>query len=199
MPYIAEIVTLINDTLDTTFTDGTRFVKNINGVSELIVQNNEDNQTTIPVLVNTSDWKQFDGLDDRWSIQIYHRVIGVEQIESPLSYGDGNENGREQANMRIVCFADRKRTKLDPYQLAFMIRSSLNQQYLGTTVEPYNGLLGATIEAQQDNYNGVEVWQNEYGLPQENYPIHLHQSLISIDYTITTDYNKSCITSCLEC
>lgn len=199
MPYIAEIVTLINATLDTTFTDGSRFIKNINGVSELIVQNNEGDQTTIPVLVNTSDWKQFDGLDDRWSIQIYHRVIGVEQIESPLSYGDGNDNGREQANMRLICFADRKRTKLDPYQLAFMIRSSLNQQYLGTTVEPYNGLLGATIEAKEDNYNGVEVWQNEYGLPQENYTIHLHQSLISIDYTITTDYNKSCITSCLEC
>lgn len=199
MPYISEIVTLINATLTETFKDGSRFIKDIKGVSELVPRNNADDQNTIPVLVNTSDFKEFSGVDDRWSLQIYHRVLSVEQVETPISYGDGNENAREQANMRLVCFADRKRTKLDPYQMAFMIRSSLNNQYLGTTIEDYSGLMGATIEADQDNYNSVEVWQNEYNLPAENYPVQLHQILISIDYTITTDYNKTCITSCLEC
>jgi len=199
MPYIAEIVGLINTSLaDNKLNDGARFVKDLNGVSELVVRNGED-QTTIPVLVNLTDWKQYDGLDDRYSIQIYHRVLDVEQVESPLSYGDGATNGRESAKMRLVCFADRKRTKLDPYQLAFLLRSSLNQQFLGSTITPYQGLLGATLEAQKDNYNGVEVWQNEYSLPAENYPVKLHQMLISIDYTIITDYNNSCLTSCLEC
>jgi hypothetical protein len=199
MPYVAEIVGLINSSLEANkLNDGTRFVKNINGISELVVRNSED-QTTIPVLVNTSDYKQYDGIDDRYSIQIYHRVLDIEQVESPLSYGDGATNGREQAKMRLVCFADRKRTKLDPYQLAFLLRSSLNQQFLGTTLTPYAGLLGATIEAQQDNYNGLEVWQNEYALPVESYPVKLHQMLLSVDYNIITDYNNSCIASCLEC
>lgn len=199
MPYVAEIVGLINTSLaDNKLNDGTRFVKNINGISELVVRNSED-QTTIPVLVNTSDYKQYDGIDDRYSIQIYHRVLDIEQVESPLSYGRGNKNGREQAKMRLICFADRKRTKLDPYQLAFVIKSALNQQFSGSTLSAYNGLLGATIEAQQDNYNSLEVWQNEYALPVESYPIKLHQMLISIDYNIITDYNNSCIASCLEC
>jgi hypothetical protein len=198
MPYITNIVDLVNTSLATKLVDGSRFVKQLNGLSELIPRNDEE-QTTIPVLVNTNDFKTFDGLDDRYSIQIYHRVLSIEQIESPLSYGDGATNGREQANMRIVCFADRKRTKLDPYAMAFLLRSTLNEQFTGTQLIPFSGLLGAIVEAGQDNYNGVEVWQNEYTLPAESYPVKLHQMLISLDYTITTDYNTQCITSCLEC
>ena len=199
MPYISEIVDLLNVSLAANkLKDGSRFVLDLQGVSELIPRNEED-QTTIPTLVNTQDWREFTGFDDRFSVQIYHRVLNVEQVESPLSYGNGNTNGREQATMRLVCFADRKRTKLDPYQLAFAIRSSLNQQFLGTTIVAYDGLLGATVESTQDNYNGVDIWQTEYALPAESYPVRLHQMLFTIDYNIITDYNNSCITSCLEC
>lgn len=199
MPYIANIVDLVNTSLATKLVDGSRFVKQLNGLSELIPRNEGDDQTTLPVLVSTNDYKTFDGLDDRYSIQIYHRVISVEQVESPLSFGDGATNGREEAKMRIVCFADRKRTKLDPYAMAFLLRSTLNEQFTDTQLIPFSGLLGAIVEATQDNYDGVEVWQNEYTLPSESYPVKLHQMLLSIDYTITTDYNTSCITSCLEC
>lgn len=101
--------------------------------------------------------------------------------------------------MRIVCFADKQRTRLNEYQLAFMIRSSLNKQFTGTTLTPYSGLLGATIEAKTDNYDGVGIWQDEYRLPAETYPVRMHQCLLTIDYTITSDYNVNCLTSCLEC
>jgi hypothetical protein len=199
MPYITNIVDLVNTSLASKLVDGSRFVKQLNGLSELIPRNEGEDQTTLPVLVSTNDYKTFDGLDDRYSIQIYHRVISVEQVESPLSFGDGATNGREEAKMRIVCFADRKRTKLDPYAMAFLLRSTLNEQFTNTQLIPFSGLLGAIVEATEDNYNGVEVWQNEYTLPSESYPVKLHQMLLSIDYTITTDYNTSCITSCLEC
>ena len=199
MPYISEIVALINAQLDSNkLKDGSRFVKDLNGISELIIQNTED-QTTIPTLVNTFDWREFVGVDDRFSVQLYHRVIDVSQVESPLSYGNGNTNGREEANMVVVVFADRKRTKLTPYELGFIIRSSLNQQFTGSTIASFAGLSGVTVEATADNYNSLEVWQNEYGLPAETYPVKLHQMLFSIEYTITTDYNNACITSCLEC
>lgn len=199
MPYITNIVDLVNTSLASKLVDGSRFVKQLNGLSELIPRNEGEDQTTLPVLVSTNDYKTFDGLDDRYSIQIYHRVISVEQVESPLSFGDGATNGREEAKMRIVCFADRKRTKLDPYAMAFLLRSTLNEQFTNAQLIPFSGLLGAIVEATEDNYNGVEVWQNEYTLPSESYPVKLHQMLLSIDYTITTDYNTSCITSCLEC
>lgn len=199
MPYISEIVDLLNTSLaDGKLKDGSRFVLDLQGVSELIPRNEED-QTTIPTLVNTQDWREFTGFDDRFSVQIYHRVLNIEQVESPLSYGNGDTNGREKAMMRMVVFGDRKRTKLDPYQLAFMIRSSINQQFLGATITPYDGLLGATVEPTQDNYDGVQIWQTEYALPPEMYPVRLHQMLFTIDYNIITDYNNSCITSCLEC
>lgn len=199
MPYIAEIVNLLNTSLaQNRLKDGSRFVLDLQGVSEL-VQRNEEDQPTIPTLVNTQDWREFTGFDDRFSVQIYHRVLSIEQIESPLSYGNGNTNGREQASMRLVCFADRKRTRLDPYQLAFAIRSSINQQFTGTSISSYDGLLGATVEATQDNYASVDVWQQEYNLPSDAYPVRLHQMLFTIDYNIITDYNNSCITSCLEC
>jgi len=199
MPYISEIVGLINTGLDTNkLKDGSRFVKDLNGISELIIRNT-DEQTTVPTLVNTFDWKEFVGLDDRYSVQLYHRVVDISNVESPLSYGNGTTNGREESNMIVVVFADRKRTKLTPYELAFLIRSSLNQQFTGSTISHLSGLSGVTIEANEDNYNSLEVWQNEYGLPAESYPVKLHQMLFTITYTITTDYNNACITSCLEC
>lgn len=199
MPYLSEIVTLINQSLaNNKLKDGSRFIKDLNGISELVIRNTGE-QTTVPTLVNTFDWREYTGIDDRFSVQIYHRVVSVEQVESPISFGDGDTTGREQVRMVCVCFADRKRTKLTPYELGFIIRSSLNQQFTGSTIASYTGLLGATVEATADNYNSLEVWQNEYALPAESYPIQLHQMLFSIEYTITTDYNNSCITSCLEC
>ncbi len=198
MPYVGEIVTLINEAISDKLIDGSRFVNKIDGISELIIRNEEE-QTTVPTLVSVNDWKEFVGADDRYSVQIYHRVVDVETVESPISYGDGNSNGREQATMKIVVFADRKRTRMNPYELAFTIKSALNRQFTGASITAYSGLLGATSEATKDNYNSLQVWQDEYGLPAESYPIRLHQMLFSIDYTITTDYNSSCITNCLEC
>jgi len=199
MPYISEIVDLINTSLaQNRLKDGGRFVLDLQGVSELIPRN-EESSTTIPTLVNTNDWREFVGFDDRFSVQIYHRVLNVEKVDSPLSYGDGSNNGREQASMRLICFADRKRTKQDPYQLAFIIRSSIHQQFTGATIANYDGLLGATVEPTQDNYNGVDIWQSEYQLAAQDYPVRLHQMLFSIDYNIITDYNNSCISSCIEC
>lgn len=200
MPFLKEIVDLVNADLDAgKLIDGKRFVKNLNGLCELQPRNNAEDQDTLPVIVNTRDYSTFAGLDDRYSLQLYHRILSVEQQESPLSYGDGQTNGREVATMRCVVFADKQRTRLDQYQVSFMIRSSLNRQYSGVALEAYSGLLGATIEATTDNYDGVEVYNQEYGLEAQTYPVRMHQCLFTIDYTITSDYNNSCITSCLEC
>ena len=74
MPYISEIVDLLNASLAANkLKDGSRFVLDLQGVSELIPRNEED-QTTIPTLINTQDWREFTGFDDRFSVQIYHRV-----------------------------------------------------------------------------------------------------------------------------
>lgn len=198
MPYLAEIVDLLNQELTDRMTDGARFILQLNGITELQPRNEED-QTTIPVLVNTRDWSTFSGIDDRFSVQVYHRIIDIKQVESPLSYGDGATNGREEATVRMVCFCDKQRTGLNQYDLAFTIRSSINKQYNTSALTALNGLLGVTVEATSDNLDGVSIWQDEYGLQPQDYPVRMHQCLFSIDYTITSDYNKSCITSCLEC
>ena len=129
MPYLAEIVGLINTSLaDNKLKDGSRFVKNLNGISELVIRNGEE-QTTIPVLVNTNDWKQYDGLDGRYSIQIYHRVLDVEQVESPLSFGDGATNGRESAKMSLFCRSQENKTR--PLSTCFYATITIKSTVLG--------------------------------------------------------------------
>ena len=199
MPYIAEIVEMLNSDLQSgKLTDGKRFTNQLNGLSELQPVNESD-QRTVPILVSQRDFSTFAGFDDRYSFQCYHRIIGIQNEESPLSYGDGATNGREVAQMRMVVFADKQRTRLNQYDLGFMVRSSLNKQYLGDALLPYNGLLGVTVETTEDNYNGIEIWQQEYSFDANAYPVRMHQCLFTIDYNITTDYNNECITSCLEC
>lgn len=199
MPYIAEIVDLLNaDLISGKLIDGSRFINNLNGLSELAEVNGTE-QTTVPVLVSQRDFSTFTGFDDRYSFQAYHRILSVANEETGQTYGRGQSDGREIAAMRMVIFADKQRTRLNQYDLAFMVRSSLNKQYTGDVLIAFNGLLGATIETKEDNYNGVAIWQQEYNLEPLAYPVRMHQCLFTIDYTITSDYNTSCITSCLEC
>jgi hypothetical protein len=200
MPYINEIVSIINDTLaNGTLSDDKRFRKKLYGLSELVPRNYNNAQDNIPTLVDINGGTTFSGMSDIYSIQIYHRCITTNIIDPPVTFGDGGNVSREEANMRMIAFADRNIIKMLPNQLSFILSAGIQQQLQYTQISSYQGLLGVIIEADTTNFDSVAIFTNEYKLPVSSYPLHPNHILISMDYTITTDYDITCISNCPIC
>jgi hypothetical protein len=200
MPYLNEIVTIINSTLETgKLVDDKRFVKQLFGLSEILPRNYNGNQDGIPALVDINGGTTFSGFNDTYSIVIYHRCLQTSVTDAPVAFGDGGNAAREDAKMRLICFADRIRTKMQPQQLSFLLTSAVQQQLKYSQFSQYPGLYGVNIEAESTNYDGVGIYTNEYKLPATTYPVHPHHIYFALDYTITTDYDVTCISDCPTC
>jgi len=200
MPYINEIVSIINTTLATgKLSDDKRFVRQLHGLSETLPRNYNNAQDGIPTLVDVNGGTMFSGFNDAYSIVIYHRCLSTNIVEAPVQFGDGNNAAREEASMRMIVWADRLKTKLQPQQLSFLLTSAVQQQLMYTQISSYPGLYGVTIEADRTNYDGVAIWQQEYKLPAATYPVHPTHIYLALDYTIVTDYDVTCISDCPTC
>ncbi len=200
MPYINEIVSIINTTLATgKLSDDKRFVRQLHGLSETLPRNYNNAQDGIPTLVDVNGGTMFSGFNDAYSIVIYHRCLSTNIVEAPVQFGDGNNAAREEASMRMIVWADRIKTKLQPQQLSFLLTSAVQQQLMYTQISSYPGLYGVTIEADRTNYDGVAIWQQEYKLPAATYPVHPTHIYLALDYTIVTDYDVTCISDCPTC
>jgi hypothetical protein len=200
MPYINEIVSIINNTLAAgKLSDDKRFVRQLHGLSETLPRNYNNSQDGIPTLVDVNGGTMFSGFNDAYSIVIYHRCLSTNIVEAPVQFGDGNNAAREEASMRMIVWADRLKTKLQPQQLSFLLTSAVQQQLMYTQISSYPGLYGVTIEADRTNYDGVAIWQQEYKLPAATYPVHPTHIYLALDYTIVTDYDVTCISDCPTC
>lgn len=200
MPYINQIVDIINQTLaDGKLKDDIRFRKQLYGLSELLPRHINNTQDTIPSLVTLNNQIKFSGFDDAYSIVVYHRCLSTEIVNNEFQFGDGLNTAREEASMRMIIFANRTITKTSPQQLSFLLSTGVQQQLAYSQLTNYAGLFGATIEANITNYNSVDIFTTEYRLPATAYPVHPHHIYMAIDYVITTDYDTSCIDDCLTC
>jgi len=174
-------------------------VRQLHGLSETLPRNYNNAQDGIPTLVDVNGGTMFSGFNDAYSIVIYHRCLSTNIVEAPVQFGDGNNAAREEASMRMIVWADRLKTKLQPQQLSFLLTSAVQQQLMYTQISSYPGLYGVTIEADRTNYDGVAIWQQEYKLPAATYPVHPTHIYLALDYTIVTDYDVTCISDCPTC
>jgi hypothetical protein len=200
MPYISEIVNIVNSTLAAgKLSDDTRFIKKLYGLAELLPRNYEGTQDTLPSMVDINGGTTFNGFNDTYSILIYHRCLSTNIVDPPVTFGDGGNVAREEANMRMIAFADRNIIKMLPNQLSFLLTSGVQQQFTKTQVQAFQGLLGVTLDANSTTYDGVAIYTNEYKLPATSYPLHPNHIYLALDYTITTDYDITCISDCPTC
>lgn len=200
MPYINEIVDIINTTLaNGKLKDDSRFIKKLQGLSEPLPRNINGGQDLIPSVVDLNGGTEFSGFDDLYSVVLYHRVLSTAIGQPPVAFGDGANTGREEARMRMIVFADRLRIQTQPTQLSFLLNSALQQQLTKSQIQPFAGLYGVNIIPGLTNYNGVQIYSDEYRLPTSTYPVGPHQIYLAVDYTIITDYDVTCISDCPTC
>lgn len=200
MPFIKEIVEIINTNLASTkLSDDARFIKKLHGLTDLQPVNYENTQEVIPTLIDITGNTTFSGFDDAYSIVIYHRCTSITTLPAPVQFGDGGNTNRENAQMKLVCFADRQRTQLTPQQLGFIISAGIQQQLKQNQITNYPGLYGVNIEATSVQFDGPTLFSAEYKLPALAYNLGPNDMYFSIDYSIITDYDIKCISDCPTC
>jgi hypothetical protein len=197
MPYLNEIVDIVNTTLATGKLK--TYNRKLFGVSELLPRNFNNAQDTIPALVTNFGSTMFSGFDDKFDIVIYHRCISTSIEEGAVLFGDGLNTAREVAEMRMLVFGNRKKLSLQPQQLSFLLSSGVQQQLAYSQISSYAGIFGCIIEANTTNYDGVGIFTSEYKLAASRYPVHPEHIYLALDYTITTDYDITCINDCSNC
>jgi len=197
MPYLNEIVDIVNTTLATGKLK--TYNRKLFGVSELLPRNFNNAQDTIPALVTNFGSTMFSGFDDKFDIVIYHRCLSTSIEEGAVLFGDGLNTAREVAEMRMLVFGNRKKLSLQPQQLSFLLSSGVQQQLAYSQISSYAGLFGCIIEANTTNYDGVGIFTSEYKLAASRYPVHPEHIYLALDYTITTDYDITCINDCSNC
>lgn len=153
----------------------------VNGVAELVPRDDQ----TIPEI----DGK-FVGVDDTFSVRIYHRVLSVAS-KTDIKKGYGNDVGEvsNTYSITMVVFLQHERAKLYPDELLLFIQSKMPDRLIGP---PYNDIRVTVTGAGLDSQSN---WTQEYK-SGANYRLKSDQFLFKINYSIETTFSKGCFKEC---
>lgn len=198
MPYIAEIVNHINSKLIEAngVLDNASIVKKFNGIAKFVPQQTETT-TRIPMLYDIATFEQFAGIDDRFNLHGYHRILNRKIETSPNNFGDSNNFLIETTNMLLVCFCDMERIGMTEYKVSEKVQYAIPTILSNTFVATLEGVQSVEVAATDIDNDNIGLWTSEYN--GTDYALGVHQSLFAVTYQIVTHYNKSCIANCEDC
>ena len=187
MPELQKIVTQINENLQGAFNLKGRPVK-LYGIVELLPK---DDDHSSPVLITGTEGEE-SVFDDRFVMTVYHRKQSI-SFEDQEGFGDEIAR-RETASMIAVCHCDPVKMKVDRHRLDSLFALKLGDQI---TV-PYGDYeITASVSSTSINTQSTQVFAAEF--PGYEYCVDTHHLFFSVQYTITSDYDASCLSVCAEC
>lgn len=192
MPYVKQIVDLINlgltENLKTKgFTKG-RF----EGIAELLQREEDNGKVTIPAIVDNNGHCEWVGVDDNMPFRLYHRILTLTN-EDDGQMGD-NIICQETANMMMVIYGNRKAFQVRPEQISSMINAYFLKTITTAQKTSYN-LLTVDIQVSTTNLDSVSVFNQEFS-GDVKFNLAPERFLIAIPYTIKSTYEKSCFEVC---
>lgn len=193
MPYIKEIASIINTELQASTLGDKRFKKgSFYSVVKLIKRETENNNATIPSIISNNGTCTPIVIDDTKPFMLYHRVLD-------LAYTLGDSNGDERlitetATVRIVVYGKRNILQLEQELLVAAVQGGMLQELSATDKNTYK-LQKCSIEIADINLNSEDVYNEEYS-GDVNYHLKPNDILFSLNYIITSEYDKSCVDIC---
>jgi hypothetical protein len=174
MKSIRDIISSLNETIE--LPKGSE----VFGVAELVTKD----ESTLPEI----DGK-FVGIDDRYPVRIYHRVLSMNSKSAGVDYGDKVAIISNTYSISMVVFLQHERAKLYPDELLLFIQSNMPDRLKG---QPYNDIRITFTGAQLDSQSN---WTQEYRTGT-HYRLKSDQFLFKINYSIETIFSKGCFKEC---
>lgn len=179
MRSIRELVNALNDSLNATFKE----VKSY-GIARSVKRGEE----LLPVID-----EQYIGIDDSFSLQVYHKITGITMSVPDTRQGYGRNFG-DQVNtyaMQMIVANDSQKTKLMSDQIALVIQSMLYN-----ITFPTDFFRSVDVSLRSVILNSEQVYQQEYR--SDSFRLNEYQSLSQINYSVEIAFKPGCFVVCPE-
>lgn len=186
---------LIVDSINTTIKSNLnqeRFQKGVYyGLSKSVLikdENSEGNNRLIPMIYVNGEKRV--SVDDSFPLNLYHRCISLSQVIAPIQvqFGDGYDTIVETAIMAAIVFGDSEIINLCQEDLASIITSAFPSTM---TISDISKVIVRTTTVNNDSFS---VYNQEY--KSTEYPLNPEDYYFSINYTVETTFDKSCVDKC---
>lgn len=189
MPYLEEIICLINENYNVVFKDKNFAQKKIYGITQPIARKNE----IIPAYLEGRDWK-YVGPDDTQNLILYHKLnSNVYEMVQNSSYGRRGGMDKCTSNLSLVVFGLRNKLNVSQYELERLVN-----QYLIEVISKQDltklKLQSVNIAPVSTNMDMNSVFNQEF----KNIAYNLNEKhiLFELKYQIEAIYIKDCFNNC---
>lgn len=188
MSYIDDIIEAINDNAADILR---QFKYKAYGIAEPLPYDSEE---TRPVHIDATG-NAFCAIDDNYEVIIFHMGGNTDFSPSDNSFGDGSDDVTAVTNMTLYAFAQSS-ARVNCRGLRDLLLKCIPSS-VTLTDQSKRGIYNNVIEVNASVTNAVDVFNQLYsGLP---FMVRPEDSLVSVTYTVTSEINKSCFSSCTNC
>lgn len=198
MPFIQDITQFINDTLKagslnkeklqpamfyglaTTVHRSTKGSKDTNKLEQIAAIITAEGKAT-PITP-----------DDKYALQVYHKLLAKNYSYEKKSYGDGHDI-KCSSELQMVIITNSKLTGKAKELLEPVVLFGLPQK-LSTALFAELKISKCLISPVSSNMDHMQVFKQEY--PQSAYFLNEQMSMFSIRYKIELTYSQSCVDAC---
>lgn len=156
----------------------------IHGIGQTVLRKNDK----LPAIIKRNGEAVYVGIDDQFSIRIYHKVNSMDTVYKTKGYGDSAGSITNTYLLSLVVFMNRKKIGQYADELVTLIQS----QFPDTLkLEPYQSI---NIFFNSVILNDVQVYNQEY--TTEEYRLAPEHNLFLINYKLEASFKKECFITC---
>ncbi len=131
--------------------------------------------------------------DDKFALQVYHKLLSKTYSLEKKSYGDGHDH-KCTSDIQMVIITNSKLTGRAKELLEPVVLFGLPQK-LSAALFAELKISKCLISPVSSNMDQMQVFKQEY--PQSAYFLNEQMSMFTIRYKIELTYSQSCIDACL--
>lgn len=189
MVSVHAIVEEINNAVKGFLTGPSYQMSSLNGIAYTMLKEKDN---SLPAVVDNEGEARYVGIDDKYNLMIYHRIMTTAPSKKTSQYGDANTRTNITNRMSMVVFANRQKLKLTQEVLANYIVASLPTN-IDKSILSQESLNNCTIDVLEINFNSSALYKREY---LKDSVLKPHQMLFEISYQIVYGFDSSCIKTC---
>lgn len=197
MPFLDIITKSINNVIVQSFGLPVAHVKTY-GISEVMVDGSKDDAgnditTRFPSIIDADGEVTMIDVDDAFSMILYHKIDGItNSLDVRTATGRSRGNLVEAANMTLMLFAFRRKTRKEAWWFEAVIKDKLPDT-LNIADGNNKPLQNSIIKIGNSSYDKLSLLQREYSSVQLNYPDLV---VMELKYIIQSTWQKGCFANC---
>lgn len=203
MPYLKQLITIVNQQLRATTLKEKRFdAGRYEVIAVDVTRKNADGVLeTFPGVMNDSYEAEAVIVDDTYPIVIYHKILNkryeLNNIAGQRSeFGDRNKYVKETVTVKMVVYGKWSALKITKEELEAIISNGFpdNMDNQGNVLLKKLGLDNVTYNMQSSNFLSKQLWDEEY--KGTEYRLAPEDIFFSTTYTIQSTWRKGCFQLC---